>query len=268
MLPPIDVDSKRRRAAARLTSFAAALDNMAIRTESQSEFRTSSGAPAPGNSSSGVGRLVALWYGGLAVAALCLHLAIGTNSTVLASVLAATAVVIPILLLTHTMSSYRAAFDSRVLVPVIGPVIIVVLLCEYVGIGKRLGELHSADLIPSNLLMVSDVRWTHGGGARPSRLSGRVYNRSGRELVGMSIEAVLFGGSEELSSATAETDLDVGPGEHGSFNVDTSDFATAGLAQLPCVRMDDDLAPVVNNPGGTLECVYRVTGTRGEDVVF
>jgi hypothetical protein len=201
------------------------------------------------------------------LAVLSLNLAIGARSTVLASALASTAVVIPILLLGHTIRAYRAAFDSRVLVPALGPIIIVVLIFEYVEFSKRLDYAHSLDLIPANLLMVSDVRWTRGGAASPGRLSGHVYNRSGRELVGLSLEAALYGGSEKLSSATADTDLDVGPGEHGSFTVATADFSAA-VRDLPCVRMEDDLAPVVNNQGRALECVYRITGTRGEDVDF
>jgi hypothetical protein len=182
------------------------------------------------------------------------------------SALAAAAVAIPILLLGYTMGSHRAAFDSRILVPALGPLVIVLLVFEYAEFSKRLEDAHEAGLVPANLLMVSDVRWTHGGAA--GRLSGQVYNRSGHELIGMSLEVTLYGGSEQLSSAVADTDLDVAPGQHGSFTAAMADLSAAARGELPCIRVENDPEPALREHRGMLQCVYRVTGTRGEDVIF
>jgi hypothetical protein len=79
---------------------------------------------------------------------------------------------------------------------------------------------------------------------------------------------VLYGGSEKLSSAVADANLDVAPGQHGSFTTAMADLSIAAGAELPCVRVEDDPEPALREHRGVLQCIYRVTGTRGEDVIF
>jgi len=250
-----------------LTNSALAPENNFIPTELKSDF-PGAGSNVPEEPSSSTVRLILLWYAGLAASALFIHWALGTGSAVVASALAAAAVVIPLTLLAYTMRSYGSVFDSRILVPALGPVVILLLIFEYVEYNKQVDEAYSAQLIPANLLMLSDVKLAHGNGRSAGRLSGHVVNRSPHELVGISLEFVLFGGSEKLSSAVADAKIDVAPGQQGNFAAPTPGLSAATLNELPCTRAEALPPPSRQNRSGMLECYYRVAGTRGEEITF
>ncbi len=254
----------------RLTRPGGAPDNGGIGTQSQSEFRSRSSEPAaPGKSSAGTGRLVLIWYAGLIVAALFMHWAMAaTDSMPLAAALAAAAVAIPLSLLGYTMRAYRAAFNSHILVPAIGPIVIAVLIFEYVEYNKRVDDAYSAQLIPTDLVLLSDVKWARNAAGGASRLSGHVVNRSPHQLVGMSLEVALYGGSEKLGTALADAPLNVAPGQQANFSTPAPDFSAANARELPCVRQDDLPPSARKNQMGVVQCVYRVAGTRGEQVFF
>lgn len=224
-------------------------------------------APAPGDSVPGTGRLILLWYAALVLAALLMHLAMGNDSVAVSSALAAAAIVIPLALLGYTMRRYGDAFNSHILVPAIGPIVIAVLIFEYVEYNKRVDEAYSAQLIPSELVLLSDVKWGSASGSA-SRLSGHVVNRSPHQLIGMRLEVMLYGGSEKLSSALAETNLDLPPGAQKNFSTEAPDFSAAGVREVPCIQ-EDALPPAGReNKAGVFQCFYRLAGTRGEQVFF
>lgn len=237
----------------------------AIQTKAQSEIRPrSSEAPASGDPQ-GIGRLILLWYAALGLAALFCHWAMDSQSAVLSAALAGAAIAIPLLLLAHTMRSYGPALNSHILVPAIGPMVILVLILEYVEYNRHLEDAHSAELIPAELLSLSDVKWAGAKAGAPGRLSGHVANRSPHELVGMSIELMLLGGQHRLGSAVAEAKLDVAPGQQGDFAAPTPPLAAA--TNTPCVRAGP-AAPEEPKSSGGLQCFYRVIATRGEEVFF
>ncbi len=243
-------------------------ENGGIRTQSQSQPQSRGPqAPGPGSPSAGTGRLILLWYAGLALAALFLHWAMASTASVLmASALASAAVVLPLTLLGYTMKSYGGAYNSHLLVPAIGPIVIAVLILEYVEYNKRVDEAYSADLIPSSLLILSDVKLSRDKGR--GRISGHIVNRSPHQLTGVSLELMLFGGSEKLTGAAAEAKLDVGPGQQANFAVAASEFGRLGVDQLPCIRQEQLPPPAMPAKPGVFECYFQVTGTRGEEVGF
>jgi hypothetical protein len=203
----------------------------------------------------------------LVLAALLMHWAIGnTTSVAVSSALAAAAVVIPLTLLGYTMRRYGDTFDPHILVPAIGPIVIAVLILEYVEYNKQVEDAYSAQLIPAELVLLSDVKWTAASGSA-GRLSGHVINRSPHLLVGMSVEVMLYGGSEQLSSAVADTKLDLAPGAQKNFSTSAPDFS-ASVREVPCVQEDALPPPARNNKPGLFECFYRIAGTRGEQVFF
>jgi hypothetical protein len=213
---------------------------------------------------------VLIWYAGLIAAALFMHGAMAaTDSMALAAALAAAAVAIPLSLLGYTMRAYRAAFNSHILVPAIGPIVILVLIFEYVEYNQRVDDAYSAQLIPANLVLLSDVKWVRDSAHRAGRLSGRVVNRSPHQLVGMSLEVALYGDNEKLGSALTDATLDVAPGQQANFTTAAPDLFAAGIRELPCVRQDA-LPPTAGAKAspGAFQCIYRVAGTRGEQVFF
>jgi hypothetical protein len=231
------------------------------------EFRPrSSEAPAPGETPQGTGRLIALWHAGLIIAALLTYWAMGAQSAVLSSALAGAAIAIPLLLLGHTMRSYGPVLNSHVLVPAIGPIVILVLIVEYVEYNRHLDEAHSAQLIPAELLSISDVKLARAKAGTP-RVTGHVANRSPHELIGMSLELMLYGGSHELGGAQAEAKLDVAPGEQGDFTVMMPRMAATENDEVPCERADS-LPPAPPSRPDRVQCFFRVTGTRGIEVFF
>jgi hypothetical protein len=224
-------------------------------------------APAPGDSAQGTGWLILLWYAGLVLAALLMHWAMGADSVAVSSAFAAAAVVIPLALLGYTMRRYGDTFNSHLLVPAIGPIVIAVLIFEYVEYNQRVDEAYSAQLIPSELVLLSDVKWASAAGSA-GRLSGHVVNRSPNQLVGISVEVMLYGGSEKLSSAVADAKLDLAPGGQKNFTTTAPDFSAAGAREVPCVREDALPPPARGNKAGVFECFYRIAGTHGEPVFF
>lgn len=208
-----------------------------------------------------------LWYAGLLFAALLVHWALGTAESVpLSAALLAGAVVIPLTLLRYTLTAHGGEFNSQILVPAVGPIVIAVLLFEYVEYNNRVDEAFSAQLISSDLIELLEVKW---GGADPGsgRVSGRVVNRSPHHLIGMSLEVLLYAGREKVRSATAAADLDVGPGQQADFKVTT--LVSPGIQALPCAD-ERAAAPREPHPGNPqrIECVYRLKGTRGEEAQF
>jgi hypothetical protein len=197
-----------------------------------------------------------------------MHWAMGNAASVaISSALAAAAVVIPLTLLGYTMRRYGDAFNSHILVPAIGPIVIAVLIFEYVEYNKRVDDAYSAQLIPAELVLLSDVKWAAASGSA-GRLSGHVVNRSPHQLVGMSVEVMLYGGSEQLSSAVANTKLDLAPGAQKNFSTTAPDFSAAGIREVPCVQEDALPPPARRDKPGVFECFYRIAGTRGEQVFF
>ncbi len=210
-----------------------------------------------------------LWYAGLLAAAVLVHWALRSAESVpLSAALLAGAVVIPLTLLRYTLTAHGGEFNSQILVPAIGPVVIAVLLFEYVEYNKRVDEAFSAQLISSDLVQLLDVKWA-GADPGSGRVSGRVFNRSPHHLIGISVEVLLYAGREKLRSATADADLDVGPGQQANFKVTTLAGPVAGAEALPCA---DERAAAArpSQPGDPrrIECVYRLNGTRGEEAVF
>jgi hypothetical protein len=197
-----------------------------------------------------------------------MHLAMGNaDSLVLSAALAAAAVAIPLSLLGYTMRSYGEVFDPHILVPAIGPIVIAVLILGYIDRNRRLEEAYSAQLIPTDLLILSDVKWAKGASGA-FRLSGHLVNRSPHQLVAISLEVALYGGSEKLGSAVAEAKLDLAPGAQMNFSAVAPDFSVAGLRDVPCVR-EEALPPSARkSSSGLFECFYRVAQTRGEEVFF
>ena len=225
-------------------------------------------AAAPGDPAPGTGRLILLWYVGLALAALLMHWAMGNAASVaISSGLAAAAVVIPLALLGYTMRRYGDAFNSHILVPAIGPIVIAVLILEYVEYNKQVDDAYSAQLIPAELVLVSDVKWAVGPDSK-GLISGHVVNRSPHQLVAMSVEVMLYGGSEKLGSAVADAHLDLGPGAQKNFSTSAPDLSAAGIREVPCVREDALPPPARVSKSGVFECYYRIAGTRGEQVFF
>ncbi len=210
-----------------------------------------------------------IWYAGLIVAALFMHWAMASTDTMaLASALAAAAVAIPLILLGYTMRAYRGAFNSHILVPAIGPIVIAVLIFEYVEYTKRVDDAYSAQLIPADLVLLSDVKWARDASGGASRLSGHVVNRSPHQLVGISLEVALYGGNGKLGGALADAALNVAPGAQVNFSTVAPAFDAAGIRELLCAR-EDNLPPPARKPApGVVQCVYRVASTRGEEVFF
>ncbi len=192
---------------------------------------------------------------------------VNAASVAISSALAAAAVVIPLALLGYTMRRYGDAFNSHILVPAIGPIVIAVLIFEYVEYNKRVDDAYSAQLIPAELVLLSDVKWAAASGSA-GRLSGHVVNRSPHQLVGISVEVMLYAGSEQLSSAVAETKLDLAPGAQKNFSTTAPDFSAAGIREVPCVQEDVLPPPARRKKPGVFECFYRIAGTRGEQVFF
>jgi hypothetical protein len=210
---------------------------------------------------------VLLWYAGFLLAGLLIHYALrNAESIPLSAGLLAGAVVIPLVLLRYTLRAQGGEFNSQILVPAIGPVVIAVLIFEYVEYNKRVDDAFSAQLISADLVQLSDVKWA--GAAGGGRLSGRVNNRSPHHLIGMSLEVVLYAGSEKLGSAVADSDLDVGPGQQGSFRMTTPAGTAAPAASIPCADERAGPLPSRRSDPRQLACVFRLTGTRGEEVVF
>jgi hypothetical protein len=212
---------------------------------------------------------VLLWNVGLAVAGLLMHWAMGNaNSVVLSSGLAAAAVAIPLSLLGYTMRRYGDAFNSHILVPAIGPIVIAVLILGYVDHNRRVEDAYSAQLIPAELLILSDVKWAVGASSSGGAVSGHVVNRSPHKLIGLSLEVALYGGSEKLGGAVADAKLDVAPGQQINFSALAPDFSAAGIKAVPCVRQEALPPPNRKHTAGLFECFYRVAETRGEEVFF
>jgi len=215
------------------------------------------------------GRLVMLWYAGLLAAALLVHWALRSAESVpLSAALLAGAVVIPLTLLRYTFTAQGGEFNSQILVPAIGPIVIAVLIFEYVEYNQRVDEAFSAQLISSDLVQLLDVKWA-AADPRSGRVSGRVVNHSPHHLTGISLEVLLYAGPEKLRSAMADADLDVGPGQQANFTMTTFAGPAAGAEALPCA---DERAAAARppQPGDPrrVECVYRLNGTRGEEVSF
>ena len=53
-----------------------------------------------------------------------------------------------------------------ILVPAIGPIVIAVLIFDYVEYNRRIDEAFSAQLISTDLVRLSEVKWTGGAPAR------------------------------------------------------------------------------------------------------
>lgn len=238
-----------------------------IPTPQQSEFRTRGSAAAPPEASAaGTGWLILLWYAGLVIAALLMRWAMGAASVAVAAGLAAAAAVIPLALLGYTMRSYGDTFNPQILVPAIGPIVIAVLIFEYVEYNQQVDDAYSAQLIPTELVLLSDVKWA-GAPGRAGQIRGHVVNRSPHQLVGISVEVMLYGSSEKLAGATAEAKLDLAPGGQSSFNASAPESSPGG-GEVPCLQQDALPPPARGGKPGGVECFFRVTRTRGEQVFF
>jgi hypothetical protein len=255
-----------------LTNLRAGPDNCnAITTGSQSGFSS----PNPGTPSGGApvrtGRLILIWYAGFVLAALLAHCAMDpAQSVALSSALLAGAVVVPLTLLGYTLRTYGANFNSHVVVPALGPIVIAVLIFEYVEYNRRIDDAFSAQLIPANLIQLSDVKWTSAVPGQGGRLSGRVLNRSPHQLVGMNLEIRLYAGREQLASVDADAALDVPPGQQRSFTTGELQAGAGHSGVLPCAdaAAAKQKSSRENEPPQVFECVYSVMGTRGEQVFF
>jgi hypothetical protein len=212
---------------------------------------------------------VLLWWGTFLLAGLLVHGALGNaESQALAAALLAGAVALPLTMLGYTIRTNGDDFNSHILVPAIGPVVIAVLMFDYVEYNQRIEEAFSAQLISTDLVQLLDVKWAGASGDTSSYLSGRVSNRSPHQLTGMSLEVALYAGSEQIASMTAKADLDVPPGEQRKFKV-TAKARPAGPAD-PMDCRDERAAPApAQAPRGSpreFECIYRLERTRGEEV--
>jgi hypothetical protein len=215
------------------------------------------------------GRLVLLWWGTFLVAGLLVHGALGNaESEVLSAALLAGAVALPLSMLGYTIRTNGDDFNSHILVPAIGPVVIAVLMFDYVEYNQRIDEAFSAQLISADLVQLLDVKWAGASGGTSGYLSGRVSNRSPHQLTGMSLEVALYAGSEEIASMTTDADLDVPPGQQREFKVTTMARPAGPADPLSCI--DERAAPAQATRGGPqeFECIYRLARTRGEEVFF
>jgi hypothetical protein len=192
------------------------------------------------------------------------------QAVVLSSALLAGAVVVPLTLLAYTLRTYGANFNSHVVVPALGPVVIAVLIFEYVEYNKRIDEAFSSQLIPTSLVQLTDVKWIGGAAGKSGRLSGRVLNRSPHHLIGMSVEIVLYGGREQLASVDADAALDVPPGQQRAFTTgELEGPLVAHSGVMPCAdEAASKPAPSKGDQPQLFECVFSVKGTRGEEVFF
>ena len=94
-----------------------------------------------------------LWYGTFLVAGLLVHGALrNADSVVLSAALLAGAVALPLTMLGYTIRSNGGDFNSHVLVPAIGPIVIAVLIFDYVEYNRRIDEAFSAQLISADLV--------------------------------------------------------------------------------------------------------------------
>ncbi|MGO9060032.1 MAG: hypothetical protein ACLQU2_22025 [Candidatus Binataceae bacterium] len=210
-----------------------------------------------------------LWYGTFLVAGLLVHGALrNADSVVLPAALLAGAVALPLTMLGYTIRSNGGDFNSHVLVPAIGPIVIAVLIFDYVEYNRRIDEAFSAQLISTDLVGLSDVKWTGVGAGKSGHLSGRVSNRSPHQLIDLSLEVRLYAGSEKVASVIADADLDVPPGQQRGFNLTTTARPAGPADALPC--SDERAAPAQGIRGGAQEfsCIYRLKGVHGEEVAF
>jgi hypothetical protein len=80
----------------------------------------------------------------------------------------------------------------------------------------------------------------------------------------------LYAGNEEIESTVARTELDVAPGQSQRF--ENGAVAGPGVASgtLPCVDERAAAPPRARGRGdpSRIECVFRLTGTRGEEAFF
>jgi len=212
---------------------------------------------------------VLLWYGTFLVAGLLVHGALrNAESVVLSAALLAGAVAVPLIMLGYTIRSNGGDFNSHVLVPAIGPIVIAVLIFDYVEYNRRIDEAFSAQLISADLVGLSNIKWTGASAGKNGQLSGRVYNRSPHQLTGMSLELKLYAGTQKVASLIADADLDVPPGQQRNFNLTTTARPAGPADALPC--SDERAAPAQGPRGGPQEfrCIYQIKGIHGEVVSF
>jgi hypothetical protein len=215
------------------------------------------------------GRLVLLWYGTFLVAGLLVHGAMGSaESVVLSAALLAGAVALPLTMLGYTIRTNGDDFNSHILVPAIGPVVIAVLIFDYVEYNQRIDDAFSAQLISTDLVQLLDVKWAGASADKSGYLSGRVSNRSPHQLTGMGLEVALYAGSEKIAGMTADANLDVPPGQQRKFDVTTRARPAGPAYPLPCTDERAASAPAQATRGSPQEfvCVYRLARTRGEEV--
>ncbi len=210
-----------------------------------------------------------LWYGTFLIAGLLVHGALrNAEAVVLSAALLAGAVAVPLIMLGYTIRSSGGDFNSHVLVPAIGPIVIAVLIFDYVEYNRRIDEAFSAQLISTDLVGLSEVKWTGVGAGKSGHLTGRVFNRSPHQLIGMSLEVKLYAGTQKVASVIADADLEVDPGRQANFNLTTAARPAGPANALPC--SDERAAPAQGTGGGPQEfrCIYQIKGVHGEEVSF
>jgi hypothetical protein len=239
-----------------------------IRTGSQFRFWPRILPGATGGPAS-TGRLVLLWYGTFLVAALLVHGALSNaESIVLSAALLAGAVAVPLAMLGYTLRANGADFNHRVLVPAIGPIVIAVMIFEYVEYNQRVDDAFSAQLISADLVQLLDVKWAGAGSNRIGHLRGRISNRSPHRLIGVGLEVALYAGSAKITALTADADLNVPPGQQRQFDLTTSARPAGITDPLPCIDERATPAGGVRGDPQKILCVYRLERTRGEEVDF
>jgi hypothetical protein len=214
---------------------------------------------------------VLLWWSTFAVAGLLVHGALrNADSTVLSAGLLAGAVVLPLAMLGYTLRTNGDDFNSQILIPAIGPVVIAVLIFDYVEYNQRIDEAFSAQLISADLVQLLDVKWAGTSAGNSGYLSGEVSNRSPHQLTGMSLEVALYAGGEKIASMTTDADLDVPPGQQREFKVTTIARPAGPSEPVACTdeRAGSGPAPAIRGSPQKFECIYRLERTRGQEVFF
>lgn len=215
------------------------------------------------------GRLVLLWWGTFLLAGLLVHGALGNaESEVLSAALLAGAVALPLTMLGYTLRTNGDDFNSQILIPAIGPVVIAVLIFDYVEYNQRIDDAFSAQLISTDLVQLLDVKWAGASADKSGYLSGQVSNRSPHQLTGMSLEVALSAGGEKIASMTTDANLDVPPGQKSKFRVTTMARPAGPAYPLPCTDARAAPAPAQATRGSPQDfaCVYSLERTRGEEV--
>jgi hypothetical protein len=186
-------------------------------------------------------QLILLWYGGLAVVAILLFMAMTNDSAWLLIAAIATLTALAIV----TFATGTQGRRRWVAVWVAGPI----LLVAVAGFGwSQFTERRATRLIPADQVEMVDVEFFTVGTDRFT-FRGRLRNRSAYSLTAVLLEFTAHDGSDVIDRTTVTLFVRVPPGEVREFKDETVYFSRDTVAKLA---------------KRTVTYQYRRVGTRGE----